>query len=401
MRYILLIPLIFLAACSQVSPAEQSTPTQALPLFATATLVPTSTPRPTATAATPTPVPTIAPITALLINQVNVRIAPNKTALVLGLLNYGVSVQVIGKDQGGEWWQIIYPENSAATAWVSMAYVQMAEEDAKKIPVARDNTPTAQPLAATSAPNTTPAAPLAASATPAAAAHTAKVKAQIYVRSGPAQTFESKGLLNAGAVVTLAGRSQNNVWIQILFDGGVDGKGWVAAAYLDGADLQDLPYFDFQGAPLGVGTSAPGSPSGQPTLTATAFSPAAADADSEKNPGVRIKFAPDSAREFTYSSDLSSPSGDGIDWVAFTPYEPTNQSTFVYFKLECSGNGAITATLEKDGLPVPDSKTLLCGNYNLAMKVLGGAEYVLVLKADGSGGLLRYVSYTLRVKSQP
>jgi len=113
-----------------------------------------------------------------------------------------------------------------------------------------------------------------------------------------------------------------------------------------------------------------------------------------------LQFSPDSAREFTFSSDLSSPDGDGTDWIAFTPYEPTNQSTYVYFKLECSGNEGITARLEKDGVPVPDVKPLVCGNYDLAMKVLGGKEYVLVLSADGSGSLPRYTRYNLYVRSE-
>jgi hypothetical protein len=280
-----------------------------------------------------------------------------------------------------------------------MAYAQIAEADAQAIPVVAASSPAAPTAAAPG----TPAAP-DATGTTAALTHTARVKAQIFVRSGPATTFADQGTINAGAIVTLLGRVQNNVWVQIKFDGGVDGKGWVAGAYLEAADLQGLPYFDNQGLLITAGNGTPNPPSGgpgQPALTATAYSPAAPDGDSEKNPAVKIVFSPDSAREFTYSSDLSSPNGDGADWVAFTPYEPTNQSTFVYFKLECSGNGAVTATLELDGRPVPESKTLVCGNYDMAMKVLGGAQYTLVLNADGTGGALRYVSYILHIRSQP
>jgi hypothetical protein len=210
--------------------------------------------------------------------------------------------------------------------------------------------------------------------------------------------YDSLGTVNAGTIVALTGRNENNVWVQIQYDGGPDGKGWVAAAYLFGADLQGLPYFDNQGK-LIFAPTAIANP-GQPTLTATAFSPAIADGDSEQNPSVRLKFSPGGAGELTFSSDLSSPSGDTTDWVAFTPYEPANQSTYVYFKLECSGNGGITAILEKGGIPVPELKPLVCGNYDFAVQVLGGQEYMLVLNADGTGGPLRFVSYNLYIKSK-
>lgn len=396
MRKIFLIPVLFLTACSLQSVPQATSTITPLP-FATATLAPTFTPHPSVTAGIPTIVPTIAPISASLTAQVNVRVAPDAKATSLGLLNYGKHVQVIGKDASGKWWQIVYPENSATTGWVTAQYAPISEEDAKKIPVVQAADPLAQSPAATSAPNETPLAP-AANLTPTSASRTASVKAQIFVRSGPGQMYDTLGTVNAGAVVTITGRNGNNVWVQIQFDGGADGKAWVAAAYLVGADLGGLPIYDNQGQLVSVPT--PVLNPGQPTLTATAFSPAALDGDSEQNPSVRLKFSPDGAGELTFSSELSAPNGDATDWVAFTPYEPTNQSTYVYFKLECTGNGGITATLEKDGIPVPGQRPLVCGNYDFAVQVLGGQEYMLVLNADGSSGPLRFVHYTLSIKSQ-
>jgi uncharacterized protein YgiM (DUF1202 family) len=389
MRKILFLPLLFLAACS-AQPTPQVTPSVTPAPFSTATLAPTLTPRPSATLAPPTVVPTIAPVEVSLTAQINVRAAPDKGATSLGLLAYGSRVQVIGKDAGGGWWQIIYPENSSTTAWVAVTYAPIPDETAAKIPVV--TAPETAPIAN----DPLPAAP--AADTPAApAAHTASLKAQIFVRVGPGQTYDSLGTLAAGTQVTLTGRNENNVWVQIQFDGGPDGKGWVAAAYLVGADLAGLPYFNNQGQLLFAPT--PVANPGQPTLTATALSAAALDGDSAENPAVRQVFSPEGARELSFSSDLSSPSGDTTDWVAFTPYESTHQSTFVYLRLDCSGNGGITATLTKDGLPVPEIKPLVCGNYDFAMKVLGGQEYLLVLNADGSGGVLRYTHYTLSIKS--
>ena len=395
MRKILFIILLLLTACS-ANPNIASLPTStSVPLaFATATLVPTFTPRPSATQAPPTIVATIDPVSAVLTSQVNVRAQPDKNAKSLGLANYGTRVQVVGKDVTASWWQIVYPENSSTTGWVSATYVQLSSDDAKKIPVIQLDTNTSTPVSLqddstvlATTPETTPTVP----------AHTATVTKQIFVRVGPGQTFASIGTVNSGMVVNLTGRNQNNVWVQVQFETGTDGKGWVAAAYLDGAVLNGLPFFDNEGSLIFEGT--PNANPGQQTLTPTAFSPAAADGDSQQSPAVSLNFSPDGAREFTFISDLSSPSGDDSDWVAISPYEPTNQSTFLYFRLDCSGNGGITATLEKDGLPVLEVKPVLCGNYDVAIKVLGGAKYFLVLRADGSGGPLRYVHYTLNIKS--
>lgn len=385
MRKFFLLLSLFLAAC-----AAQATPTalpSATPLpFATATLPPTLTPRPSATPAPPTITPTLEPIFATLTAQINVRSAPAQSATSLGLLNFGAQVRVVGKNSTGDWWQIVYPENSATTGWVTVAYAPLPEAETAKIPVITD--PQANQ----------PAAP-AANETPLSAARTASLKAQIFVRLGPGQAYESLGQLNAGTVVTLTGRNQTNVWVQIEYPGGPEGKAWVAGAYLVDANLSGLPYYDNQGQLVFAPTAALNP--GQPTPSPTAFSAAALDGDSEQNPAIRQVFSPSEARELTFSSDLSAPNGDLTDWVAFTPYEPTNQATYVYLKLECSGNGGITAILEKDGLPVPETRPLVCGNYDFALRVLGGQEYQLVLNADGSGGTLRYTRYTLTIKSEP
>lgn len=395
MRTYILLIIFFLTACSvQATPEYKSTASSSALPFATATLHPTFTPRPTATVAPPTVAPTIAPIIAALSNQVNVRVEPDKNARSLGLLNYGAKVQVIGKDNNGAWWLIIYPENSNSTAWVNAAFVNINAADAEKIPVVNikaTSTPAASGLSRES--STPPAQAL----TPTTPARTAKVLTQINVRSGPGQTFSALGLIDAGTSVVLVGRNQNNSWIQILFDKGTDGKGWVAAAYIDGGDLKGLPYFDGQGKLISDG-SLSSSPGAQ-TLTPTAFSPATADGDSESKPIVQLKFSPDGAREFSFSGDVSSPNGDTTDWVAFTPYEPTNQGTYVYLKLSCMGNGGITGVLEKGGIPVPGARSIVCGNYDMAMQVLGGQEYMLVLSADGSNGPLRYTQYTLLINS--
>jgi hypothetical protein len=98
-----------------------------------------------------------------------------------------------------------------------------------------------------------------------------------------------------------------------------------------------------------------------------------------------------------YSSELSSPEGDDTDWVAFTLDGP-NESGYLYFRLDCTGNNGILVTFEKDGQPIAEARTLQCGNYDLGMKFLNGQEYMVILRAD-TASTLHFVSYKLTIKA--
>jgi uncharacterized protein YraI len=393
MRNVLFLSMfcLLLGACSGGAPEASATPA---PLFFTATLAPTSTDRASSTPAPPTIAPTIEPVEGLAKSQLNVRSGPDQGQPSLGLLDYFSKLSIIGKDPTGKWWEILYKDSPTGTGWVTAAFVDL-KGDPDKIPVIAV-------VLSTAAPQGTPGAPADAAGTvppPTTAPRTAKVTKMINVRSGPASANSSLGMLDPNTTVTITGRNQQNTWVQIEYPSGANGKGWVAAAYLNNPNLTGLPYYDNDGNPVSV--PGQGNGSGQNTTTPTPYSEAPEDNDSAQSPAVRQVFSPDGASVLTYSSDLSSPSGDAADWVAFTPYGPSNQSTYVYMRLDCTGNGGITAILMKDGTPVPYTKQLLCGVYGLAMKVLGSQEYVLVLRADPSGGPVRYVKYTLTIKVAP
>jgi len=363
--------------------------------FVTATLIPTITPRPSATWTSPTNAPSIAPILASLTAQVNVRKSPDINADLLGMVNLGSRVQVIGKNGNGAWWQIIYPENTTSTGWITSEYVEVSEIDGEKIPLVLSDGQTLTPQAdVTMETQKTPE--ITAQIT--ISKNTARVTKEMFVRLGPAQTFGTQGTVAAGLILNLTGRNQNNVWVQIEYESGKDGKGWVASAYLENADLDDLPIFDNQGNLIYEGN--PEIEGLTLTPSVAILPPAAADGDSEENPAARMFFAPYGTKEFIFSSDLSFPSGDSMDWVAFTPYESMNSATYVFLRLECKGNGGITVTLQKDGKPVPETQTVGCGNYDFALRVIGGQEYFLILTADGSGGSLRYAQYNLSIRSE-
>ena len=119
----------------------------------------------------------------------------------------------------------------------------------------------------------------------------------INVRSGPATATTSLGMLNANTTVTITGRNELNTWVQIEYPAGADGKGWVAAAYLNTPNLSGLPYYDNDGNPVNVPSQ--GGNSGQ-TVTPTPYNEAPEDNDSAQAPAVRQVFSPDGTAVLTY-----------------------------------------------------------------------------------------------------
>lgn len=384
---LLLLPFLFLAGCS-FALVPEATPTSTPPPFYTATLIATFTPRPSVTLAPPSITPTVEPLEGVVSSQVNVRSGPDQNRTSLGLLNYLTKVKIIGKDQSGKWWEIVYKDAPQGVGWVTASFIQFTG-DAEKIPVVA-----AAPDSGTDNGQSQPATP---DNSPTPTPRTATVTKQINVRSGPASAFSSLGLVDANTKVVLTGRNEINTWVQIEYPSGPDGRGWVAALYLQDSDLNGLPYYDNDGKLIFAPT--PNANPGQPSQTPTPFLDAAPDGDSEEKPAVNEVLSSAGTGTIIYSSELSAPTGDDADWVAFTFDGPSNQSFYIYLRLDCTGNGGVTATLEKDGKPVPDTRQLVCGNYGLAMKVLGGQPYMLVLRADGSGGPLRFVSYTLKINA--
>lgn len=383
MRKLLLLPLLslLLTGCS-FAVSVQDTPTPTAIPFYTATLLPTSTIAPTETYSPPTLTPTIEPLEATTNAQVNVRTGPSQTNASLGLIDFNTKIQIIGKDQSGKWYRIAYKDVPSGMGWVTASFVTFTG-DTEKIPVVDASTPD-------------PATPAQASSTPTPAARTASVTAKINVRSGPAQSFDSLGIIESGTIVTLTGRNEISNWVQIEFKDAPDGKGWVAALYLKDADLRGLAIYDNQGGLVSNGT--PNANSNGPTPTPTSYAPAALDNDSATNPGARQTLSTSGTGTMIYSSDLSSPEGDDTDWVAFTLDGPANEAGYLYFRLDCTGNISILVTFEKDGQLMPEAKTLQCGNYDLGIKVQYGQEYIIILRADKSN-VLRFVNYKLTIKA--
>lgn len=381
-----LIPLILLlgvllSACSvSLSEAATVVPTE-LP-FNTPTLPPTATPRPTATPVTPTIAPTVEPVEGIVQTQINVRTTANKDSASLGLIKAGEKVQIVGQNEAGDWWLIQYPGAQSGYGWVNAQYIQTKSKP--DVPVVDQDTLLAL---GTPVPSPTQLAGLSA-----------KTLVKVNVRSGPGTSFNSLGMIDPESTLTLTGKNETGTWLQIFKAGGPGDRGWVSAAYVQvEGDTGLLPKFNEYGTPVAEESGTPQT--GRPTPTLV-IAPAADDGDSAQKPAASILFSPQGARQFTYSSAVSTPEGDSTDWVQFAPYSPqSGQTAPIIFDLACEGNGTLKVELWQDGAPLTDWGTLACGGDSGELALSGESTYLLKLAATEGAGGLQSVLYTLTVES--
>jgi uncharacterized protein YraI len=396
----LVLIFLFLSACSaSIEMPEEATPTQAELAFATATLRPSATPQLTNTPAPPTAVPTSAPVSGLTSTQVNVRSGPDTNAESLGILQTASQVEVVGRDGGAQWLAIRFPQSPNGIGWVTAQFIDLAGEIENLSILVDSAAPQTTQAVVTSEPQESQPTPEPETV---ASQRTARTTSRINVRSGPASSFEAIAIMDANTTVVLTGRNENISWAQIEFPDGPEGRGWIAVAYIEYEGFLDsLPAFDNQGQPIQQPSQAG---IGQPETTPSenGYQPAVDDMDSADNPAVRLSFSPAGTRRIIYASDLSAPTGDRADWIEFTVITPqSGQAVFIYFKLECSGNGAISTEMRQNGLLVSEFPGVLCGQYGVPFKALSGVPYLLQLKADGSALDVRYVAYHLYISTTP
>ena len=138
--------LLTVSACSaEVTVPDTPTPTQVL--FSTATLPPTLTPLPSPTSAPATATLPVVPAQGQTTSQLNVRSIPSADGELLGSVNIGTNVQILGKDPTSAWWMIAYPGSPNGNGWILAQYVQV--DNPSDVPVFG-----AQPQTTTNAPVT-------------------------------------------------------------------------------------------------------------------------------------------------------------------------------------------------------------------------------------------------------
>jgi len=352
---LLILALFLLTSCSiQVQTETATTPTL---FIITATLPPFPTSHPSETPLQPPPRPTTVPVQGTTSTQLNVRSEPSTASEVLGIITANSIVQIVGKDPGENWWQILYEAGPDGKGWVTAQYVQTEGN---------------------------PDIPVIGGGTEQGTENSAIVIQQINIRSGPGTSFDSLGILNANDVTNLTGRNRDGTWLQIEFSSGPDGKGWVSSGFVKADNVDNLPIVADSGEVVGTGT-----PVDTPLPPTPTVIPAAMDFDTADAPLQTVIFERAGTNSLIYSGDVSSPNGDMEDWIAFTPYEG-----FVFVSIQCVGNGSVQ--VEFTGI----DSILGCGQ-NASIAVVKDKKVLVHISAIPSLSQLQYTQYTLTIKSAP
>ena len=325
--------------------------------FVTMTVPSSATPAPSETLLPPPPGPTAAPIIGTTSTQLNVRSEPSTVGNVLGIIPASTTVEIVGKDPAGNWWQILYPQGADGRGWVTAQYVVTA--DPSLVPVIGGQDP--------------------------ASGNMAVVQQQINVRSGPGTGFNSLGTLNPQDVVSLTGKDANGTWLQIEFATGPEGKGWVNAGFVQAQGVENLPIVTEGGEVVGTGT-----PTGVPPTPTPTLLPAPVDNDSAENPIVRVTFAPTGTQTLIYNGDVSSPAGDAEDWIQFVPF-----SRQVRLEVSCLGSD-IDIELLQNGSSLGQAA---CTGQ--AILPVSPDQPVLLHVVSPPQDSLRYTSYNIKVITVP
>jgi len=364
---ILAVTLALLAAaCSPLPPSEAA----ATPALASPTLTPSQTPSRTATSLPPSPTATITPVEGTVSVQINVRSGPDVSYSSIGILNRGEKVQIIGKDPSGGWYGILYPSGPKGLGWVIATYIQAGETTGLPVLALQET----------------------------GSGLTGKATQTLNVRSGPGTGYEVLGMIQPDTLLVLIGKNEAATWLQIEYASGEGSKGWVAAAYVQMNDTASLPVLNAAGTPV---TPTASGPTAVPVTPTPTLGPASTDNDTATAPAIQITFSLSGTRQFSYTSDVSSPQGDAEDWVAFTPYASLAGSPArLLLSLICTGNGSLEVELWRNGAPLTGWGGLVCGDQDKFLELTAGTPNQLRLRAVPGDGL-RYVRYTLTVRNEP
>jgi len=347
--------VVAVVGCAPASPAVSRSAT---PEFATATLPATLAPSLTATTGAEIPTSTPIAVIGTTTTQLNLRAEPQAAGAPLGIIPAAATVQVIGRAPGDNWFQILH---AGGMGWVAAQYVSVADKGL--VPLAGGN-------------GTTPMA---------------SVREQIFVRIGPGTGFETLGTQSARDVVRLTGKDAAGTWLQIEFAGAPDGKGWVAASFLEGAQLDALPIVGESGEVIGTTTPTGTAPAPTPTIAA-----APEDDDSAESPIVDLQFKPSGTGSLLLEGEVSAPDGDTDDWVRFQPY-----SSDLAFRIDCSGNSTLALQLLRDGTGIEAGEPLECGQQRWMDLEPAGGPYTLRISAIPIEGKLVTIRYSLRISNSP
>ncbi|NIO72780.1 MAG: SH3 domain-containing protein, partial [Anaerolineae bacterium] len=232
-------PSRLLTPTSMASPATAETveatalPAEGETLEPTATSLATEAPSPAATpsSAVTLIVPTRARITG---DGLQVRVGPGTAYEVRASLAEGDEVNVLGRDEMGDWVKVGL--DSGEEGWVAAEFVDVGD-NLKAVPVitpepiatpTTELTPTAMPSPTVPPEATAAPTPVPTVTVPIASRTTG---GGLRMRSGPGTDYEVLTLLAEGQEVNVLGRDETGEWLKISLDSGEEG--WVAAEFVD------------------------------------------------------------------------------------------------------------------------------------------------------------------------
>jgi uncharacterized protein YraI len=328
-----------------------------MPVFITATLLPTPASQATQTSTLPAPMPesNSSPVEGTTTTQVNVRAAPSTASESVGMIGPFVKIQVIGMDASGSWYQIIYSNSKTGKGWVRAEYAQV-------------NASTEIPLVETSA-------------SPGSAV-SGLVKQKINVRNGPGTKFDLLGVLNPNDIVSITGRDSSSAWIQIEFANSPDGRGWVSAEFLQMNNVENVPV-------IGVTADSTATPTGTTSTPNAIAKSAMMDGDSMQAPLASAVLSPTGLRALHVTGDISSPNGDIEDWIQFS-----TDKDVVAIQVTCLGSSMLMK-LWKDGNPL-DDPLLSCGNKSFIQVTPNSIYFLRLLESNANEP--GYTSYILNLE---
>jgi uncharacterized protein YraI len=303
--------------------------------------------------------PSATPVQGTTSTQVNVRAEPSTASETLGVIAANTIVQIVGKDPGENWWQILYEKGADGKGWVTAQYIETAAKP--EVPVIGGGEAN---------PN---------------AANNAVVIEQLNIRSGPGTSFNSLGILNANDVIRLTGKNRDGSWLQIEYADGPEGKGWVNAGFVNADNADSLPIVADSGEVVGTGT-----PMNTPLPLTPTVVPAAMDFDSAEAPLKTVLLEDAGTQTVLYNGDVSAPDGDMEDWIAVT-----SSDDVVFMGIQCSGSGSVTTEI------VGTATVLVCNEAVKPIVVQSNLSFLVHIRAMAQANQLQYTNYTLTVKASP
>ena len=168
-------------------------------------------------------VPTDQMPVALAVANVNVRKGPDLSFDKIGMLNNGQEAEILGISQDGLWWVIRLPGEEELTGWVAKDYIEARNDD--EVPVM-----TLESAAKGGA---------VASPQPGRASLTAAWT--VNIRAGPGKEYAVVGTLQQNQTAEIVGVSEDTIWWAIRYENGDSDTGWVAAAFVEAQNTQNVP----------------------------------------------------------------------------------------------------------------------------------------------------------------